>query len=238
MAKILQFKPILKDSYFYNKYRYCITFSLDEASVLKSLDHDYIDAIIERRKVWREISQQRWARTTQPLAGSIPHTILTKRHKEITFKTEQNLHDFAELLIKTSTDFKLVTSVNQGWIYTNTGAFIKKIDSLSYLNNKEYTEAVVSRPKNTIKLKNPVHTHRSYFKSIKLTSNQKQNLINFFNNHADIRLGPSFNKWLAGSPYMRTQDYFFIDHMGESWLVLLALIYPGIVRKTLEIIPA
>ena len=238
MAKTPQFKSVFKDSYFYNKYRYCISFELDEASVLKSLDHDYIDAIIERRKVWREVAQQRWSRTKQALTSSLSHTILTRRHKEITAETEENLHDLAEILIKTSTDYKLVTSVNQGWIYTNTVTFIKKLDSLNYLHDKDYTEAIVSRPKNTVKLKNPIHTHRSYFKSTKLNIQQKQNLINFFANQPDIRVAPAFNKWLIESPYMRTQDYFFIDHMGESWLVMLSLISPGLVRKTLEIIPA
>lgn len=238
MAKILQFKPVHKDSYFYNKYRYCITFVLAEASVLKSLDHDYINAIIERRKLWREVSQQRWSQSKPILTGSLSHTIMTKRHKEITPEIVEDLHDFAEILIKTSIDFKLVTSVNQVWVYSNNVTFIKKIDSINYLCDKEYTEAIVSRPKNTIKLKNITHTHRSYLKSIKINSQEKQNLINFFANQPDIKISPSFSKWLAESPYMRTQDYFFIDHTGKGWLVMLSLIYPGIIRKTLEIIPA
>lgn len=206
-------------------------------NALKSLDHDYINAIIERRKVWREIAQQRWTRGKQIIGSSFP-TIVGRRHKEITDETVENLHGLAEILIKTSTDFKLVTSVNQGWIYTNTVGFIKKIYRLPYLKYIECSEAVVSRPKNTIKLKNPTHTHRSYFKSLKLSVQQKQNLINFFSNQPDIRIAPALNAWLVESPYMRTQDYFFIDHIGESWLVMLSLVYPGIIRKTKEIIPA
>ena len=56
MANLLQFKQISKDSYFYNKYRYCLGFALDEVNALKSLDHDYIDTIIERRQIWREVA--------------------------------------------------------------------------------------------------------------------------------------------------------------------------------------
>lgn len=235
MAKILQFKPVPKDSYFYSKYRYCIAFDLAEANALKTLDHQYIDAIIERRILWREVAQQRWTGNTQ----SFRQTIVSRRWQDITDKTSEDLHNFAEILITTSADFKLVTSVNQGWVYTNAISLIKKLRSLDYLSNKDYTEAVISRPKNTVKLKTPKHTHRSYLKSIKLNNQQKQNLINFFANQADnIRIGPSFNKWLLESPYTRLQDYFFIDHVGESWLVMLNLIYPGIIRKTMEIIPA
>lgn len=208
---------------------------MDEVNALKSLDHQYIDAIIQRRILWREVAQQRWTNGVQ----NAKHTILSKRYKDITDKTLEDLHNFADLLISTSTEFKLVTSVNQGWIYTNVVSFIKKIKSLNYLKNKDYTEAIVSRPKGTIKLQDPKHTHRSYLKSIKLTGQQKQNLINFFANQLDhVRVAPAFNKFLIESPYLRTQDYFFIDHVGESWLVMLNLIYPGIIRKTMEIVPS
>ena len=235
MANPLQFKPVPKDSYFYGKYRYCIAFTLDEANALKSLDHQYIDAIIERRILWREVAQQRWTGGSQ----NFKHTILSKRWRDITDETSEDLHNFAEILISTPAEFKLVTSVNQGWVYTNTISLIKKLKSLDYLSNKDYTEAVVTRPKDTVKLKTPKHTHRSYLKSIKLTYQQKQNLINFFANQTDhVRVAPAFNKWLLESPYLRTQDYFFIDHIGESWLIMLGLIYPGLIRKTMEILPA
>jgi hypothetical protein len=208
---------------------------LDEANALKSLDHEYIDAIIERRILWREVAQQRWTGGSQ----NFKHTIISKRWRPITDKTSEDLHDFAEILISTSVEYKLVTSINNGWVYTNAISLIKKLKNLNYLTDKDYTEAVVSRPKDTVKLKMPKHTHRSYLKSIKLSSQQKQNLINFFANQAEhVRVAPAFNKWLVESPYLRTQDYFFIDHIGESWLVMVNLIYPGLIRKTMEIIPA
>lgn len=235
MANPLRFRPVLKDSYFFNKYQYCISFTLDEVTALKTLDHQYIDAIIERRILWREVARQKWANPTQ----NKNHTILSRRYKNITKKTIENLHSFADVLLTTTTEFKLVTSLNQGRVYTNSINLIKTIKDLNYIKHKCYTESIVCRPKGTIKLKNPIHTHRSYFKSIKLTNQQKQNFINFFDNQKDsIRVAPALNHFLLESPYMRTQDYFFIDHVGESWIVMLNLIYPGIIRKTMSIISA
>lgn len=239
MANLLTFKPVDKDRYFYDKYRYCVSFALDEVSAMKTLDHNYIDAIIDRRKLWREVAQQRWTLVRPGGQPQLAQTILTRRWKDITDKTSEDLHDLAELLLTTTADFKLVTSVNLGWIYTNNMSLIKRLNTMGFLDNKEYTEAILSRPKNTIKLKVPKFTHRSYFKSVKLTQTSKDTLINFFNNQQDtIRVAPAFTKWLTSSPYLRTQDYFFIDHDGEGWLVMLELISPGIIRKTLEIIPA
>lgn len=238
MTNPLTFKPILKDRYFYNKYRYCVTFYLDEVSALKTLDHGYIDAVISRRQLWREVAQQRWVTTRRAHNGTIPKTILTHRWKEITEKTSNDLHELAEILISTSIDFKLVTSVNQSWIYSNSQTLLKKIDKLSCAGYKQYTEAVISRPKNTIKLKSSKYRNRSYCKSIKLTDREKETIMNFLVNQGDhIRISPALLTWFK-TPYHRTQDYFFIDHLDESWLVMLSLVHPGLIRKTVEIITA
>jgi hypothetical protein len=248
MSPTLKFKAVDKDRIFYDRYRYCISFNLEEISCLRELDHDYIDTIIARRRMWRDASKQRWSalHTGKIMSSGVPtisstkihpaRTILAPRHNSITDKMVDNLHELANLLIKTSSEFKIVTSVNSGWVYTNSLSLLKKLNELACLKNKFFTEAVVTRPKNTILLENPNHTHRSYFKTVKLTPEEKQNLTNFLNNQRDyMRASPSLITWIE-QPYHRLQDYFFIDHTGESWLVMLALINPRLVRKTMDII--
>ena len=215
---------------------------LDEVSCLKTLDHEYIDAILERRKLWRDVTQQRW--TTMANAGTGPgrvrlsQTILARRWRDITDETVADLHTLAELLLKTRADHKVVTSVDQCWVYTNHINLIKKLSTVKALHHKEYTEAVIVRPKDTIKLQNPKHAQRSYIKGRKLTPLEKQNLKNFFANQKEsIRVSPAFSAWFE-VPFHRSQDYFFIDHTGESWLVMLALVSPGLIRKTVDIIQA
>lgn len=237
MATQVKFKPVAKDCLFYSQWQYCISFHLPEVSVLKVIDHDYIDTFIERRKSWIEISRQRWNKI--PMIGSIKTSRLTSKiTRTITDKNVEDLHTFADILISTNTAFKLVTSMNQAWVYSNTKALIYRLANTPELLYKQYTQAVVNRPKNTIRLNNPRHTHRSYFKSMKLNSKEKDTLMTFFHTQRDsIRVSPAFSTWLD-SPFHRSQDHFFMDHMGDSWLVLLALVKPGIVRKTLDIIPA
>jgi hypothetical protein len=106
------------------------------------------------------------------------------------------------------------------------------------LRGKKYSEAVIDRPKNTIQLKNPRHQYRSYFKITKITSQQKNMLINFLTNQqSSIRISPALTTWTT-SVFYRTQDYFFIDHNEMSWLTMLSLVHPGIIRKTLQIVAA
>ena len=50
-----------------------------------------------------------------------------------------------------------------------------------------------------------------------------------------IRVSPGFTSWCE-SPFHWTQDHYFIDHDGESWLVMLSLIFPSMIRKTMDIV--
>jgi hypothetical protein len=163
---------------------------------------------------------------------------MSRRWKEITEQTVLNLHTLADILLKTTVDFKLVVSVHQGHVYSNDLALLDQLDQLNELSHKTYTQSTVVRPKNTIQLQHPLHKFRTYFTLCKLTANQKQTLADFLTTQNQlVRLSPALTQWLDQS-FNRTQDYFFVDHSTESWVTMLSLVQPGIVRKTMHIIPA
>lgn len=216
---------------FYDHYEYCMSFFLDEVNCLRVLDHAHIDDFIQRRQHWREIAQQRW------INGRQNHgLIMTRRWKDITEKTITDLHSLADKLLSTKTKFKLVVSLNQGYIYTNEVDLIAELDLLPELSYKTYTQAVIDRPKDTVQLKKSDFSLRSYFRVVNLTGAQKDQLHDFLNNQgSQIRPGPALLRWLD-QPFNRTQDYFFVDHQTQSWLTMLSLVVPGIIRKTMHII--
>ena len=233
-----QFKSVVKDRLFYNRFRYSIGFQLDEATCLRdSLEQDCINRMIERRIAWREISQQRFAGNIKSTLFPGAATILARRQKEITEQTVDNLHKLASLLLTTPADFKLVVSVDQGYVYTNDLALIDQITTLPGITQKSYSQAVICRPRDTIQLKDPKHEFRSYFKITKITQEQKDHLIAFLANQPAVRLSPALKHWTT-VPFNRTQDYFFVDHDGMAWLTMLSLVRPGLIRKTMQIIQA
>ena len=224
-----KFNFTYKDQLFYNRWEYSIGFFHTEANCLRKLDHDSIDASIARRKQWREHSHQLLQNR-----GFI-HSTVARRWNDITEETIESLHNICELLLATPYTFKIVVSSHNVWIYTNNLELINNIDTLPLID-KEYNRAIVTRPKNTILLKNSAYTHRSYFKISKLNLAEKELLCNFFVNQLGyIRVSPALTAW-CDMAFLRTQDYFFIDHNGDSWLLMLALIRPGLIRKTMQII--
>ena len=227
------FKLVVKDRLFYSQFEYCIRFHLEEVSCLRTLDHAQIDRMIERRIAWRRIDQT----LTHSKSANIVSTMLSNRSSKITETTVENLHALAEVLLTTPAAFKLVVSSFTGYVYTNDLALIDTVSKLPGVLYTEYTRAVVGRPKNTIRLKDPQHQWRSYFKIGKLTTEQKTQLVNFLTSQSDIRISPALTQWID-LKFTRTQDYFFVDYNTVSWLTMLSLVTPGLIRKTLEIIPA
>jgi hypothetical protein len=208
-------------------------FYLEEASCLRYLNHEQIDNLIERRRQWQEIAQQRWVNSRQKY-----DTILRRHWRPITEKTVSNLHAVAEQLLTTFDKFKLVMTVDQGYVYTNDLALIDALDAMPVLIHKSFTQAVITRAKNTVQLKNPQYQFRSYFRVTKLTLQQKDHLMDFlYNQRGHVRVSPALQRWID-QPFNRTQDYFFVDHNTESWLTMLNLVQPEIIRKTMHIIPA
>lgn len=196
-----------------------MSFYLAEVSALRDLDHESISKNLKHRRQWRYLSFQRYG----------------KDLKDISIEKEKHLHALCDVLTNADYEYKYVVSTNCMWVYANDIDFFQALDNCEFLSYKQFTQVNINRPKNTISIKKAKHTHRSYFKIIKLSAESKQILANFLSAQPEIRPSPSLEKWFQ-SKFTRTQDYFFIDHNGENYLLMLSLVLPGILRKTLQII--
>jgi hypothetical protein len=218
---------VVKDRLFYNRYEYCLGFELNEASALRVLDHASIDSMIKRKQMWRQTAQQRRINNKQA----------TRIHwRDITEDTVNNLHLVAQTLLITTTDFKLVVGGNRAWVYTNDCSLFDQLDDISVLQHKTYTQAQINRPRDSIRLQRSNYKFRTYFRFVKLTATEKNTLSAFLiGQQSHAKLSPSLKLWIQ-NPFNRVQDYFFVDYATDSWLTMLNLVRPGLVRKTLHII--
>lgn len=221
---------------FYNQFEYAVGFSLCEANCLRDLSHNNIDFNFNRRREWQDIAIQRWSKVKNPSLGQHYKTLVARK-KTLTEQTLENLHLVADTLLDSGAEYKLVVTIDYGNIYTNDMKLIRQLSKLDCLKNTVYSRAQVTRPINTVALKNPKHNFRSYIKVTRLTVEQKNQLQDFLQNQPTVRLSPALQNWIDGY-FVRTQDWFFIDHNEMSWLTMLALVRPGIIRKTQQIVQA
>jgi hypothetical protein len=215
---------VASDRLFYDHWQYCVHFRLAEVSALRdSLDRSSIDELLDRRQQWRERVRQRW-----------PQNNFVRGHDAITDYVRENLYNFAEFLTLTTEPYKMVITVDQCRIYSNSPNLLERIGRLPFVCNPGYSQARITRARNTVVLRNPQHQLRSYFRNLKLNAEEKTQIINFLNQQ-DVRTSPALKEWLA-TPFIRTQDYFFVDHGSELWLTMLSLVRPGLIRKTVQIV--
>jgi hypothetical protein len=211
---------------YYNQWSLVTYYFLREAHVLRELDHNAIDV----RLNWiEECRNKRKARWKSGMFESF------KDRLRVTPEVRQHLHQFVDLLSGIKLQYKLVITTNSVAIYTNDLAVFDQIEQQPGVEVLNRCRARVDRPQGTMLLKDPQHTHRTYFTYRQLTMDQKNTLEKFLNNQPAIRTSPALQTWFNGR-FVRLKDYHFIDHNGSADLVMLSLVIPGHVRKTVPVI--
>jgi hypothetical protein len=213
----LRFKAVSRDRLYYDQYQYCMRVALDEAGSLRKLSHTYIDLDIERRRAWL-----------------IPRIVLTQ--------TIQNLHAVCDVLLAAENPYKMQVNYRGICLYTNdTALFVKllaipRLTDFSQQDSSKLTQAVVDHPRNTVVLKDPQHKYRSYFRGLRVSENQKKSIGKLLAANQDtVRTSVGIKHWLA-SGRVWAMPHYFIDHDDESCLIMLSLIYPGLIKNTVDIV--
>ena len=226
----LKFKTVKSDQLYYGKYQYSAQFVLQECWIFRyTTDHAEIDARLTKQQEWRERLRQRW-----------PADSLNRYSSIITNQQRAAIHSMADFIQNIQSPFKIVVENRTMRIYTNEINVLNNIAQLDYIDRKCYAQTIVDRPRNTVRLKNPRHLYRSYFKETKITPDDKLAITNFLINQQGIRIGQGLKDWINetrltySSKY--TRNYFFVDYNHASWLTMLNLIRPGLIRRTVDII--
>ena len=226
----LPIKICLTNALFYGQYQYSASIDLAESWVFRySIEHEHIDTKLNKQQAWRETVKDRW-----------PLNSFVRQHDPITAEIRQQLHQVADFIRSAQQNFKLVVNNHAVRFYTNDPALLQAIDQLPGLAKKHYSLAQVNRPANSILLHNPQHQYRSYLRESRITEEEKAQIRNFLTGRADIRIGPGLARWLEfkNTSFVSryTRNYFFVDYDHPNWPTMFALVRPGLIRKTVNIL--
>lgn len=209
----LAFKPTYKDRLFYDQYEYALTFRLTRAGFLRSKSHELLDKRIQ----WHNVNQFRWTKTVEEPEA-------------------RNLHDFLDVL-ESLGSHKLLLTTDYVYIYSNSVDMLERIANLPYVNrNVRASQAVINRPRDTVLLLEPKYQYRTYFKERFMTPENMAVLSKFLLSRTDcFRITDELRRRLRTENNCYTTSYYFVDHNNMEDLVMLQIVCPGIVRKTLTI---
>jgi hypothetical protein len=199
---------------------------MPEATALRKLSYTSIDYIVHLRNFWSTASES-W----HPGSAARP---------AITESDVQYLYKISDVLTTAGALAKHVVSGNTMRVYTNDINILH--DVLAASNNFSFitfTEAAITQPRDSVCLVDPQHQYRSYFKQLSLTVSEKTNIVNFLiNQQPNIRLSPGLTQWLTFKYNHSSAGAYFFDYNDTGMAVLLSLINPRLLRKTLKIMKA
>ena len=227
LLSLSDIKSVSRDRLYFDKFEYCVFFHMNEICALRRQTHESIDLVIESRAKYADYArQQNWGGSWAADSIDLLH------NKEL---RRSNCHDFLDFM-KTANPHKLVISINWGYYYTNSLSDAQHIvNNLDYTDVRRVSKAVVTHPKNTVKLRKSKYNYRSYFRDIMLTVEQKATLRSYLTAQSDIRVSPALTNWLPSiSVWCRAS--FFIDYANESDVTMLGLFLERPFRKTMPIV--
>lgn len=237
----IQVKTRPSDRLYFDQYRWCVSFDLTSVSLLRGLPSDALLALkFEERCHTSVFNRSQWVTNHGGRWGDVVDKASMERHQQRLINVAQWMRD--------REDFgKVVVSMDRGWYYTSDWDHVLSLLDLRDVSNVRVCEAVVSRPRGTVMLADSRYKLRSYFREIKLDTMVLQQLQSWLSNQTHMRLAPSLHDWannrveytssykaLVRPAYLRS--HWFVDHNEPAETLLLEMIAPRIIRRTVPIV--
>lgn len=210
-----------RDRLYYDRYEFVFTFYCRESYTLREKG---LSAMVARLRF-----RQAWAGWTEDEAATVTENI-TQMHST---------------LMSISADFKYTVSHNHVSVYANDPKVFKYIvKECPFILHPRQKQALVTKPKNTIVLKNPKYKHRTYLKAQWVEETTKQHLLTFFDTQkSGIEPSGAFKNFLKPAakfvrPKQWLPEHYYVEYNEPLYLTMLGLILPASNRKTMSVIQA
>lgn len=233
------------DRLFYDRYQYSLRFCLQEFHCIRPW-HDYRGADVqELLQLIDQYQHKHYLRYRPGYLYNMVYGNLGKFADDSAYQQQvsQDLYPIVKLLWPHRANIRIVATHDWGYVYSNCLSILKLLADTQPKQTTRIQQAVIDRAPNTVGLRKKQHNYRTYFRDLRVTEDQRNQIQQYLAQQQDIRLCPSLKSW---SPVDRTYPWvtnvawsrstFFFDHQGAADALMLEMLVPGIVRKTLEIV--
>ena len=209
---MIDFKYVSRGSLYYDQYEYAMDFRLEEVGR------------------WRGLFKYSNTKDIKDFVERMPEY--------------SDVGEVAMLLAADKDAHKSIIYGSWVYVYTNNLTLLKDLAALSYITRTaKYNQCVVDRAKDVVVLEKTQHQYRTYLRGKYFNDIERDRFIQFFANRPDyFRITPGLQSRLIGDDgrmfhykHFYTNDWNFIDHHDINDALMLNLVLPGIVRKTVPI---
>lgn len=229
-----------RSNLYYNQYRWAVSWHQKEITAIRdSFDPAKISKVLAHRRHWMK---NRWSSGGNLGRGVRPMDV---NYEPIPVATELSVKDVAQYLRGSTAPYKMVLNPDHITLYTDSQPWAQLTADWACehitLGSVLLRTAVVSLPPETVVLKRPYdYSYRTWFRSRQCTENQRIILADWVTNMGtEVYACPSLRRWLVGTQpgWQRgftewTQSHYFVDHNDAKLDIWMAMVCPGVVRKT------
>ena len=211
----MKFKTVERNQLFFGQYHYCISFFLKNVNVLRDLDPVKALKSIHYRNAWAPSAHFR---------------------QKITEEEQHELIQVCDYLLARPNPFKRTVSTHAMYLYTNNPEDFDNLNGVGGLVVCNCSQVNVCLQPDTVTLKNPQHSYRTFFRERWLRDHELTTLRGYFQARPNqFRLSPGF-RLLVNGRRMWLMGNYFVDHNEPQADFLINMAVPGIVKKTLPIV--
>ena len=210
------FRTDSRSRLYYNQYQYSVSFALPGAHRVRNYKNE--DTIVASVRDYNS-------------------NVVTRSWGDPILASQLENHLTISRLLKTSAKpYKHISSYDWMYIYTNDVALLETIAQSPAVTDAKYSQAVVDLPNDVVLLKQSKYQYRTYFKSTSISTESSTRVKSFLLDRTDCyRFTPGLKYMLQTRKQMYFRDYHFVDHHDPGDMLMLAMVCPGIVRKTMPI---
>jgi|LakMenE01Jun11ns_1017448.scaffolds.fasta_scaffold9722940_1 hypothetical protein len=212
----MQFETVGRAQLYYNQYKYSVSFGMQGSGLIRGCKNE--DTITQNIRYYNSnCTISNWR---SPISDAHLENVLT----------------IFRLLNTDPGQHKLIICYDYVYIYTNNVALLDSIFQSQTAPRAVYSQVVVDRPNNVVLRKQSKYQYRTYFKSTSISIDASAQVKKFLLDRTDCyRFTPGLRYMLEHRQKMYFRDYYFVDHNDPGDILMLSLVCPGIVRKTMPI---
>lgn len=218
MSSKIKIQTDARDRLYFDRWQYSIAVVQSRISDIRGLDLEATKKLIEYK------SQSKFHQ------GRYTRDVVTHIYAALNFFAAE------------TEPFKLTLSGNWAYIYTNDASLIDRLTSACPAAKVRFVkQAEVSQPRDAVMLSHSRYAYRTYLRSMWVDDQQIINLDSFFTAQNTDNVSPckSLQRFVKSNLTYKSHwlaDHYFIDHNDPGYPLMLSLILPRVVRKTLPIV--
>jgi hypothetical protein len=208
-------KSLARDKLFFDQYRYSMRFKFANSGRMRVLTHDAIDQSVH---------------LAMAMAAFNPNI-------RVTDDAKSRLLAMCDLLSSITVPYKRIVYSDWQYLYTNDPGFFALIEQVPGVQYVSYSEVEVTKPRDTVVLKESQYQWRTYFRDRWYQPEQTATLVNFvLSRPQQFRITDLQKRRMTYSKYYYITRSLFVDHHDQRDALLLNIAVPGCVRKTMPIV--